>query len=157
MDEVWTFTTFTTDGTNLNLYAHYATPSEDGIPEFHQYSVKSTNLIDSDQGLKDGRKGLGNEQDHTFKQSWALRDQLKEHWKQSRSGLHPIAEGAPLPAADSTFEETTPHDDEAGYEIVEQPCQPTPAASFKPRKASSSLSSSKPLQPTDDYIPGSGG
>jgi hypothetical protein len=28
-------TTFTTDGTNLNLYAHYADPSEDGTLKYH--------------------------------------------------------------------------------------------------------------------------
>ncbi|RYP67901.1 hypothetical protein DL769_005637 [Monosporascus sp. CRB-8-3] len=148
-------TTFTTDGTNVNLYAHYAALSEDGTLEFHQYPVRSTNLIDSHQGLKDGRRGLRNEQDHARKESCALRDQLKEHWKQRRGGLHPIAEGAPLPVADGTYEETTVGEDEAGYEVVELPCQPTPAASSRPRKASSSVSS-KSLPPANDYA-GSGG
>lgn len=150
-------TTFTTDGTNLNLYAHYATPSEDGTLEYHQYPVRSTNLIDCHQGLKDGRRGLRNEQDHAFKESCALRDHLKEHWKQRGGGLDPIAKGALLPIPDVAFEETTPHDGEADYEIVGQPCQPTPAASSEPRKASSSLSSSKSLQPAEDCIPGGGG
>ncbi len=31
-------TTFTTDGTNINFYAHYAAPSKkDGTPGYHQY------------------------------------------------------------------------------------------------------------------------
>jgi hypothetical protein len=40
--------------------------------------------------------------------------------------------------------------------MVGQPCQPTPAASSNPRKASSSVSSLKSLPPTNDYVPGSG-
>lgn len=93
-------TTFTTDGSNLNLYTHYTALSEDGTLEYHQYPVRSTNLVDSYQGLKDGRRGVRNEQDHAFQQSCALRDQLKEHWKQSCTALYPIAEGAPLPVSD---------------------------------------------------------
>jgi len=92
-------TTFTTDGTNLNMYAHYAIPSEeDDILEDHQYKYASTNIKDSYQGYKDGRKGLRNAQDYAREQSYALKDQLKEHWKQQRSTFHPIAEKEPLPA-----------------------------------------------------------
>ncbi|TAQ87703.1 hypothetical protein B7494_g3983 [Chlorociboria aeruginascens] len=116
-------TTFTTDGTNLTLYTHYAAPTEDETLEYHQYPIKSTNLIDSHQGLKDGRKGLRNEQDHAFRQSCALRDQLKEHWKQHRDVLHPTAEEAPLPIPDDAFDTTNANEDEAGYEIVEQPSE----------------------------------
>lgn len=134
--------TFTTDGINLNLYAHYSTTSEDGTLEYHQYRIKSTILTASHQEYKDGRRGLRNTQDHAREQSYALRDQLKEHWKQRRGGLHPITE-APLPASGGTFKETAPYEDEAGYEIVKQPCQPTSAASSDLRKASRSVSSSK--------------
>lgn len=93
-------TTFTTDGTNLNLYAHYAVPSEEGTPEYHQYLYASENLKDSYQGYKDGRRGLRNAQDHAKEKSYALRDQLKEHWKRHRGDLRPIAEGAPLLSVD---------------------------------------------------------
>ncbi|KAJ9155231.1 Heterokaryon incompatibility protein [Pleurostoma richardsiae] len=141
-------TTFTTDGTNINLFAHYAAPSEDGTLEYHQYRIKSTNLIDSHQGLKDGRRGLRNEQQHAKEQSYALRDQLKEHWQQQRDVLHPVAEAVPLPVADGTVREMNA--DEAGYVVVEQPCQPTPAAS-------SSVSSSKSLPPPNNHVPSSGG
>ncbi|KAI1740627.1 hypothetical protein F4680DRAFT_94078 [Xylaria scruposa] len=149
-------TTFTTDGTNLNLFAHYAAPSEDGTLRYHQYPIKSTNLIDSHQGLKDGRRGLRNEQEQARKQSYILRDQLKEHWKQRRSGLYPIAEVAPLPLPDGTLEETKVYEDEAGYEIVEQSCQPTPAASSISPKESSPIPSSKSLPSTNDYVSGRG-
>lgn len=101
-------TTFTTDGTNLNLYAHYAAPDEDGTLESHQYQFATENVKDSHQGHKDGRRGLRNQQDHAKKQAYALRDQLKAHWKQ-RSGPYPAGED--------------------GAETVE-PCQPTPDASL---------------------------
>ncbi|KAK0753894.1 hypothetical protein B0T18DRAFT_434462 [Schizothecium vesticola] len=41
-------TTFTTDGSEVHFYAHYATPAEeDGTPEYHQFPIKSTSLGDS--------------------------------------------------------------------------------------------------------------
>ena len=144
-------TTFTTDGTTLNLYTHYSALSDDGTLEYHQYPIKSTSLVDSHQGFKDGRRGLRNEQDHARDQSYALRDQLKKHWKQHRGGLPPTAEGAPLPVADETYA------DEGNYNVVEQPCQPTPAASSQPHRASGSVSSSKSLPLANDYAPSSGG
>lgn len=150
-------TTFTTDGTNLNMYAHYAAPSEDGTLEYHQYPIKSANLIDSYEGFKEGRRWVGNAQDHAKEQSYALRDQLKEHWKQCRGGLHPIAEGAPLPGAEGIFEATNGDEDEADYEVVEVPCQPTPTASSRPRRASNSVYSPNSLPPVDDYVPSGGG
>ncbi|KAH6630211.1 hypothetical protein B0J18DRAFT_93229 [Chaetomium sp. MPI-SDFR-AT-0129] len=88
-------TTFATDGTTLNQYAHYAEESEDGTTKYHQYRFKSTNLIDSHGGFKDGYKHLRNAQDHARNQSYALRDDLKEYWQQQRSTLQPITEGAP--------------------------------------------------------------
>lgn len=126
-------TTFTTDGTNFNFYAHYAAPTEDGTLEYHQYQYASANVKDSHQGHKDGRRGLRNQQDHAREQSYDLRNRLKEHWTQCRD---PIAEGVP----DDNFEETNAN--EAGYEIVEQPCQSTPDAS---------------LLSENDYAPSSGG
>ncbi|KAH0551459.1 hypothetical protein GP486_007327 [Trichoglossum hirsutum] len=149
-------TTFTTDGTNLNFFAHYAAPSEDGTLKYHQYPYASVNLKKY-QEFKEGRRGLRNEQDHAREKSYALRDQLKEHWKQRRGDLNPIAKGAPPPIPDGTFEETNVDEDKTGHEVVEQPCQPTPAASSQPRMATSSVSSSKPFPPTSDYAPGKGG
>jgi hypothetical protein len=67
-------TTFTTDGNHLNLYAHYAALSEHDTLEYHQYLIKSTSLTGSHQGLKDGRRGLRNEQYHAREQSYALKD-----------------------------------------------------------------------------------
>jgi hypothetical protein len=107
--------TFTTDGTTINFFAHYAAPSEqDGTLKYHQYQYASANIKGNYQGHKDGRKGIRNEQDHARDQSYALRHKLREDWKQRRCGLQPIAEGAPLPVAEVTFEETNGDEDEAG-------------------------------------------
>ncbi|KAI8960869.1 hypothetical protein F5Y11DRAFT_328373 [Daldinia sp. FL1419] len=125
-------TTFTTDGTTLNLFAHYAAETEDGTLEYHQHRIKSTNLIDSHEDFKDGYKQLRNAQDHARNQSYALRDDLREHWKQQRSTLQPITEGTSLPVPDS---QANPYEDEADYEVVDQP-HPT-------RRSSSRHSSSK--------------
>jgi hypothetical protein len=89
-------TTFTTNGTQLNFYAHYATLAEDGTLEYHQFPIKSTSLVNSHGEHKDGRRGLRNKQDHAKRQSQALRGQPKEYYKKQRGGsVHPIAEGVP--------------------------------------------------------------
>ncbi|KAE8453067.1 hypothetical protein EG329_012254 [Mollisiaceae sp. DMI_Dod_QoI] len=147
--------TFTTDGTNLNMYAHYAIPSEEDADtlEYHQYQYASTNVKDFYQGHKDGRKGLRNAQDYAKDQSYVLKDQLKEHWKQQRSTFHPIVEEEPLPVPDkalgeaSADKEAPPYEevaDEDDYEVVEPyPCQLMPAASTGSRKAPHSHASSR--------------
>jgi hypothetical protein len=86
-------TTFTTDGTHLNFHAHYAAPAEDGTLKYHQYLVKSTSLVNSHQEHKEGHKELRNAQDHARAQSYALKDQLQEHWKHSR-GTGPCCRSA---------------------------------------------------------------
>jgi hypothetical protein len=90
--------TFTTDGTNLNFFAHYASPStEDGVGlEYHQYPITSTNLKNSFHEFKQGHKQLRNLQDHARDQSYALRDKTKEHWKKQGAPCRPtaVAEGA---------------------------------------------------------------
>lgn len=108
-------TTFTTDGTTLNCFAHYAAPSanEDGTLEYHQYPVKSMHLTDSQQSLKDGRRRLRNQQDHAKKQSYALRGRLIENWQKQRATFRPLAEGGLQTAADATVGET--ETDEVGY------------------------------------------
>ncbi|KAF4458991.1 heterokaryon incompatibility [Fusarium albosuccineum] len=111
-------TAFTTDGTNLNLYAHYAAPSEDGTQRYHQYRYKSANLVNTHPGHNQGRRGLRNEQDYAYKQSRTLKDQLREHWKQHRDAIAPVVEGAALPVADGTTGET--NTDEAGYVTKDQ-------------------------------------
>ncbi|KAM5347356.1 hypothetical protein ACJ41O_010361 [Fusarium nematophilum] len=105
-------TTFTTDGTTLNFFAHYAAPSEDGTPEYHHYPIASTNLKNSHQEFKQGYRQLRNAQDYAKEESYELRDQIKEFWKARKS--HP---GPPPPI-----------EDEDGYQVIEhEPAyQPTP-------------------------------
>jgi len=106
-------TTFTTDGTNLNFFTHYAAPSKkDGTLEYHQYRYASACLTDSHQGYKDGRKGLRNAQDHAKEQSYALRDDLTEHWKQRDS----VSKRLALPVTTRTPAE----EDGAGYDVVDR-------------------------------------
>lgn len=79
-------TTFTTDGENLELYAHYAaTSTSDGILEYHQYRIDAGLLPGSYQMHKDFRRRLRNMQDHAKQQSFALRDQLREHCKKRKA------------------------------------------------------------------------
>ncbi|KAK3336826.1 hypothetical protein B0T19DRAFT_52098 [Cercophora scortea] len=110
-------TTFTIDGTYLNLYAHYAAPAEDDEDalEYHQFPILSTYLTTSYEDFKKGRKQLRNAQDHAKAQSEQLRDQLKQHWKQNRTKLPPVAEGVhppdvePPPHATDGYEDASPH------------------------------------------------
>lgn len=97
-------TTFTTDGTNLNLFGHYATPAKGGTTEYHQYAINSVILTNSHQDFKNGFKQLRNAQDHARGESYQLRDQLKEHWEaqESRPAPIPSIEHSPPPAADIT-------------------------------------------------------
>lgn len=99
--------TFTTDGTNLDLFAHYAAQSsEDGRLQYHQYPVSSTNLTGSRQGFKDGRRGLRNAQDLARQQAYILRDELKGHWNQQCHTARKERTGeGPLIAADPSSDE----------------------------------------------------
>ncbi len=72
-------TTFITDGNNLDIYAHYATQSDDRT-EYHQYPVRSIKLTDSYEEFKIGQRALRNEQDHARDVSFNLRDDLNEYW-----------------------------------------------------------------------------
>lgn len=183
-------TTFTTDGTNLNMYAHYAAPSEEDkdILEYHQYKYVSANIKDSYQGHKDGRKSLRNAQDYAKEQSYALRDDLKEHWKQSqqrRNTVPSVAEDTHLLVSDlqaSSYEDTslyqtshdtstyqtgfettscqqasyeagvhrtTQYEDEANYEVVDEP-QSKRQSSSKHSSSKHSSSKSSHQAPSSD-------
>ncbi|KAK4241079.1 hypothetical protein C8A03DRAFT_41478 [Achaetomium macrosporum] len=57
--------TFTIDGTNINFFSHYAAPSgvEDEKLDYHQYPITFTNLVNSFEEFKRGRKQLRNLQE----------------------------------------------------------------------------------------------
>ncbi|OAA57401.1 hypothetical protein SPI_07060 [Niveomyces insectorum RCEF 264] len=156
-------TTFTTDGTNLNFFAHYAAPTEDGTLEYHQYPITSTNLKNSFEEFKRARRQLRNAQDEARRESYEIRDQLKEYWKAKKTQPAPLAS---IEDEDEDEEEDDNGDEDGDdYEVVEQrpevqpTYQPTPSASSKPRhrKTTSSdcphTTASSPPPPAADQAP----
>ncbi|KAM0424848.1 hypothetical protein ACHAPT_009904 [Fusarium lateritium] len=73
-----------TDGNRVRSYAHYSTPAEDGKVEYHQWQFASENVRRNYEGHKAVWRGIRNAQDHAREQSYEMRDQLKEHWKQQQ-------------------------------------------------------------------------
>ncbi|CAK7235709.1 hypothetical protein SCUCBS95973_009359 [Sporothrix curviconia] len=129
-------TTFTTDGSHLYSYAHYATggaalmgygegQAEDEGEEhdadavrYHQYLVQKTNLVDSHAEFKKGRRLVRNQQDYAKEQSYELKDCLRKQWKRRhsavRAALQTAADGAPMPQPrEAAAEEADEPSDEA--------------------------------------------
>ncbi|KAL2679049.1 hypothetical protein Neosp_009805 [[Neocosmospora] mangrovei] len=78
-------TTFTSNGENVNVFAHHALPTgEDGAVEYHQHRLTQTSLTESFESFKKGRKQIRNAQDYARQQSFALRDQLREQQRSRR-------------------------------------------------------------------------
>lgn len=78
-------TTFTSNGESVNLFAHHASSTgEDGAVEYHQHRLTQTNLTESYESFKKGRKQIRNAQDYAQEQSFALRDQLRAQQKSRR-------------------------------------------------------------------------
>jgi len=78
-------TTFNTDGTTLNLFAHHSTPYEKWGFElpyvYHQYQISSTNIRNSYEEFKTAWRQLRNAQDRAREESLNLRDQFEDYWK----------------------------------------------------------------------------
>lgn len=68
--------TFATDGRTLDIFAHYAAPSEDDEREmdYHYHRVVTVDLCSTYQGFRDGRRMLRNARDYAVEQSHQLRD-----------------------------------------------------------------------------------
>jgi hypothetical protein len=74
-------TTFTSDGTSVCFFAHYADQSEtDGKIEYHQYSLGTISLTDSYDTWVEARRQLRNVQEDARNRSYDLRDQLVDYW-----------------------------------------------------------------------------
>lgn len=71
--------TFTTDGTTLNTFAHYSSESQ-GQVKYHQYPTSSSFLVSSYPDFKRSRRRLRNLQDDAKETSEKLRDELMEKW-----------------------------------------------------------------------------
>ncbi|KAK4239271.1 hypothetical protein C8A03DRAFT_32685 [Achaetomium macrosporum] len=128
--------TFTTDETNLNFFAYYASPStaEDGTLEYHQVHITSTNLRNSFQKFRKGYNQLRNLQVDAKASSDGMCDRLKAYWRKHGGAgtLAPIDGRAPLPVAEEapgTPQSAGAEEDEIGFEAAEQHNQLTPAAS----------------------------
>jgi hypothetical protein len=80
--------TFTTDGTALNTFAHYSSESQ-GQTKYHQYPTSSSFLISSYEDFKTSRRQLRNLQDDAKVTSEKLRDELNE--KLSANRRSPVA------------------------------------------------------------------
>lgn len=83
--------TFTSDGRKLNMFAHYASEEPDGTVQYHQYPVSSTDLTQSYETHKEGRRWLRNGQDDAKERSHDMRDRLKKHWTDTRKAVNEAA------------------------------------------------------------------
>jgi hypothetical protein len=75
--------TFTTDGTTLNTFAHYSSESQ-GQVKYHQYPTSSTFLISSYKDFKTSRRRLRNLDDDAKETSEKLRDELNKQWSDNQ-------------------------------------------------------------------------
>jgi len=71
--------TFTTDGTTVNTFAHYSSETQ-GHVKYHQYPESSSLLISSYKDFKKSRQRLRNLQDNAKETSEKLRDELNAKW-----------------------------------------------------------------------------
>ncbi|KAL7945675.1 hypothetical protein V8C42DRAFT_345267 [Trichoderma barbatum] len=71
--------TFTTNGTYINFFAHYASTSAEGKVEYHQYPIASVNLMGSYFEFIQGVTMLRNCQDHALFMATYLRDELEKY------------------------------------------------------------------------------
>ncbi|UKZ46400.1 hypothetical protein TrVGV298_000601 [Trichoderma virens] len=78
--------TFTTNGTYINFFAHYASTSAEGRLEYHQYPIASVNLMGSYFEFIQGVTMLRNCQDHALFIATHLRDDLEKY--HMRNGIN---------------------------------------------------------------------
>lgn len=71
--------TFTTNGTYLNFFAHYASTSAEGKLEYHQYPIASVNLMRSYPEFIRGVSMLRNCQDFALSMATALKNDLEKY------------------------------------------------------------------------------
>ncbi|KAK4133512.1 hypothetical protein BT67DRAFT_355168, partial [Trichocladium antarcticum] len=75
-------TTFISNGEHIAFFAHHASQTgEDGKMQYHQHRIVRTDLTDSYESFKKGRRQIRNAQDYAREHSLALRDQLRKQWE----------------------------------------------------------------------------
>ncbi|KAK0101219.1 hypothetical protein ONS95_012798 [Cadophora gregata] len=97
--------TFTTDGTTVNTFAHYSSETQ-GQVKYHQYPESSSLLISSYQDFKKSRRRLRNLQDDAKETSEKLRDELNEKWLAN----HRSSVGLSIPAETANATDCDSHD-----------------------------------------------
>ncbi|RSL82347.1 hypothetical protein CDV31_016942 [Fusarium ambrosium] len=148
-------TTFTSNGEHINFFAHHALPTgEDGAVEYHQHRLIQTNLTESYESFKRGRRQIRNAQDYAQEQSFALRDQLRKQRRSQRSRGSTAAPATRAPAAINPKvdgnEDDKDSEDYASYEFINMPNQPTPPVSTSSAQVSRAQpSQAQPSQASD--------
>ena len=81
--------TFITDGTTVEVFAHYAVPApESGKMVYHQYSIASSGLTSSVEDLEKGRRMLKNLQRYSRQKALELSALVLERMRQRRRANH---------------------------------------------------------------------
>jgi len=101
--------TFTTDGTTLNIFDHYSSESQ-GQVKYHQYPTSNSFLISTYEDFKKSRRQLRNLEDDAKVASEKLRDELNEKW--SANHRSPVSPNVPAKAVDSADSNNYDYDDE---------------------------------------------
>jgi hypothetical protein len=90
--------TFTTDGTTLNIFDHYSSESQDQV-KYHQYPTCSSFLTSTFDDFKKSRRRLRNLEDDAKETSEKLRDELNKKWLANHRS--PVSPRAPTETVDS--------------------------------------------------------
>jgi hypothetical protein len=115
--------TFTMDGTNVNFFSHYAAPSKvnDETLDYHQYPTTSTNLVNSFEEFKQGRKQLRNLQEDARNESYALRGRLVDHWTKKRQEPLRAADVVQIAVPENVHFAAGDFGDDSEFEVVYKP------------------------------------
>ncbi|KAH6713402.1 hypothetical protein BKA61DRAFT_644320 [Leptodontidium sp. MPI-SDFR-AT-0119] len=101
--------TFTTDGTTLNIFDHYSSESQ-GQVKYHQYPTSNSFLISTYEDFKKIRRQLRNLEDDAKEASEKLRDELNEKWCANHRS--PVSPNVPVEAGNSIDSNNHDYDDD---------------------------------------------
>ncbi|KAH7309046.1 hypothetical protein B0I35DRAFT_482786 [Stachybotrys elegans] len=121
-------TSFASDGTHIDLYAHYARRVKDGTLQYHQYPYASWDVKSSFSGFLKGRASLRNAQDRARALSYKLRNQLVEYWRQHHSGREDMSDTESMIVCVDTDRELTVEAADTDSSAMAQASEPAPAA-----------------------------
>jgi hypothetical protein len=81
-------TTFTTDGSTVDTWAHYSIPVGNRL-EYHQYPISHASLTTDYNEFKTARRQLRNLQDYAKDKSLCMRNDLVNYWSSEDTTGHP--------------------------------------------------------------------